>query len=206
MKKNVKKILFAAALSWGVIFALCGCSGVEPEKRLYPLVMSVDYENSRYRVTYGMADLPGATGQEKPEEGENPGNVSLSGRDFREIEKEYDRSQEKYLDVGHMQVLILGEELIRQDRCAALLNYLKEDPLVGEDLYVFRTGDVEEVMAYQGADDQTIGEYLVGIYENRPYPQKKTGVTLRQVYNSWYGQEGLPALPLIKLRESGPYL
>lgn len=206
MKKNMKKILSAAVLWWGVVYGLCGCSGVEPEKRLYPLVMSVDYENSRYRVTYGMADLPGATGQEKPEEGENPGNVSLSGRDFKEIEKEYDRSQEKYLDVGHMQVLILGEELIRQGQCAALLNHLKGDPLVGEDLYVFRAGDVEEVMAYQGDDDQTIGEYLVGIYENRPYTQKKTGVTLRQVYNSWYGQEGLPALPLIKLKESGPYL
>ena len=50
------------------------------------------------------------------------------------------------------------------------------------------------------------GEYLVGIYENRPYNQKRSGITLRQVYNSWYGQEGLPALPLIKLREDGPYL
>ncbi len=206
IKKMTKKGAQAVFLFGGAAFLLCGCSGVEPEKRLYPLVMSVDYVDSQYRVSYGMADLPGATGQEKPEEGEDPGNVSLSGRDFREIEKEYDRSQEKYLDVSHLEVLILGDDMIRQKQCAALLNYLKEDPLVGEDLYVFRASDVEEVMAYQGDDNQTIGEYLVGIYENRPYNQKRSGITLRQVYNSWYGQEGLPALPLIKLREDGPYL
>lgn len=202
----MKKKIVTAVLLCGIACILCGCSGVEPEKRLYPMVMSVDYENSRYRVTYGMADLPSSTGQEKPEEGENPGNISLSGRDFDEIDQEYDRSQEKYLDVSHLQVLILGEELIRQSQCAALMNHLKADPLVGEDLYVFRASDVEAVMAYQGEDDQSIGAYLVGIYENRPYTQKKSGVTLRQVYNSWYGQKGLPALPLIKLREDGPYL
>ncbi len=202
----MKKKILMAVLLCGLACILCGCSGVEPEKRLYPMVMSVDHENGRYRVTYGMADLPGSTGQEKPEEGENPGNVSLSGRDFDEIDREYDRSQEKYLDVSHLEVLILGEGLIRQSQCAALMNHLKKDPLVGEDLYVFRASDVDAVMAYQGEDNESIGGYLVGIYENRPYTQKKSGVTLRQVYNSWYGQKGLPALPLIKLRESGPYL
>lgn len=200
----MKKIVLLMMLAC-LAFALCGCSGVDPEKRLYPLVMSVDYENSQYRVAYGMADLPGATGQDKPEEDEAR-NVSLSGRTFDEIDSEYDRSQEKYLDISHLQVLILGEEMIRQNQCASLFNYLKGNPLVGEDLYVFRASDVEEVMSYQGKDNQSIGEYLVGIYENRPYSQKKSGVTLRQVYNSWYGQEGLPALPLIKLKEDGPYL
>ncbi len=200
----MKKIVLLMMLAC-LTFALCGCSGVDPEKRLYPLVMSVDYENSQYRIAYGMANLPGATGQDKPEE-DRATNVSLSGRTFDEIDSEYDRSQEKYLDISHLQVLILGEEVIRQNQCASLFNYLKGNPLVGEDLYVFRASDVEEVMSYQGKDNQSIGEYLVGIYENRPYSQKKSGVTLRQVYNSWYGQEGLPALPLIKLKEDGPYL
>ena len=200
----MKKIVLLMMLAC-LTFALCGCSGVDPEKGLYPLVMSVDYENSQYRIAYGMANLPGATGQDKPEE-DRATNVSLSGRTFDEIDSEYDRSQEKYLDISHLQVLILGEEVIRQNQCASLFNYLKGNPLVGEDLYVFRASDVEEVMSYQGKDNQSIGEYLVGIYENRPYSQKKSGVTLRQVYNSWYGQEGLPALPLIKLKEDGPYL
>lgn len=188
-----------------VVFALCGCSGVDPEKRMYPLAMSVDYENGQYQVTYEMADLPEATGQEKPEENGVTG-LALSGRDFQEIDSEYDRSQEKYLDISHLEVLILGEELLRQNQCAPLFNYLKGNPLVGEDMYVFRAADVDKVMSYQGEDGESIGEYLVGIYENRPYYQKRSGITLRQVYNSWYGQEGVPPLPLIKLKKHGPYL
>lgn len=205
MRRTKKFLLFAAVIVCFVV-SLCGCSGVDPEKRLYPLAMSVDYENGRYRVTYGMADLPGATGQDKPEEGDSAKIISLSGRNFQEIDSEYDRSREKYLDVSHLQVLILGDGILRQKQCAPLFNYLKGNPLVGEDLYVFRAGDAEAVMAFQGDDNQSIGEYLVGIYENRPASQKKSGLTLRQVYNSWYGQEGLPALPLIKLKEDGPYL
>ncbi len=204
--RRMGKFLLLAAVTVCFAVSLCGCSGVDPEKRLYPLAMSVDYENGFYRVAYGMASLPGTTGQEKPEEGDSSQTVALSGRNFQEIDSEYDRSREKYLDVSHLQALILGDGILRQNQCAPLLNYLKENPLVGEDLYVFRANDVEAVMAFQGDDNQSIGEYLVGIYENRPASQKKSGITLRQVYNSWYGQEGLPALPLIKLKEDGPYL
>lgn len=202
--QNKYGMVFMLAVCLAVL--LCGCSGVDPEKRLYPLVMSVDYKNSQYLVSYGMASLPEATGQDKPQEGEDVTGVSLSGRNFQEIDNEYDKSQEKYLDISHLQVLILSENLIRQNQCAPLFNYLKGNPLVGEDLYVFRASDVKKVMSYTGENNQTIGEYLVGIYENRPYYQKKSGVTLRHVYNSWYGQEGLPSLPLIKLKEDGPYL
>lgn len=206
MNHTLKKYITAFLLPVCLSFLLCSCSGVEPEKRRYPLVMSVDYENSQYLVSYGMADLPGATGQEKPEEGDSASIVSLSGRNFQEIDSNYDKSQEKYLDISHLEVLILGDSIIRQNQCAPLFNYLKGNPLVGENLYVFCTADVKKVMAYTGEDNQTIGEYLTGIYENRPYFQKKSGVTLRQVYNSWYGQNGLPSLPVIKLRKDGPYL
>lgn len=205
MKKTDIKRIYLLLLPACLSLLLCGCSGVDPEKRLYPLVMAVDYQNSQFQVSYGMADLPESTGQEKPEEDAVTG-VSLSGRNFSEIDDEYDKSQEKYLDISHLEVLILGENLIRQNQYAPLFNYLKGNPLTGEDLYVFRAADIDAVMSCQLQDSQSIGEYLVGIYENRPYFQKKSGITLRQVYNSWYGQNELPSLPLIKLKEDGPYL
>lgn len=111
LRKNEKdgKIFISCICGFCFAVSLCGCSGVDPEKRLYPLAMSVDYENGQYRVIYGMADLPGATGQDKPEEGESAKIVSLSGRNFQEIDSEYDRSREKYLDISHLQALILGK-------------------------------------------------------------------------------------------------
>lgn len=205
MRRMGKKLLLYAGLTACLASLLSGCSGVEPEKRFYPLAMAVDYRNGQYQVTYAMANLPESTGQDKPEEG-GPSNVELAGRTFEEISCEYNRSQEKYLDISHLQVLILGREMLRQGQCAPLFNYLKGNPLVGEDLYVFQANDVDTVMEFQGDNGQSVGEYLQGIYENRPYSEKKSGVTLRQVYNRWYGQEGLPELPLIKLSENGPYL
>ena len=75
---NKYGMVFMLAVCLAVL--MCGCSGVDPEKRLYPLVMSVDYKNSQYLVSYGMASLPEATGQDKPQEGEDVTGVSLSGR------------------------------------------------------------------------------------------------------------------------------
>lgn len=85
-----------------------------------------------------------ATGQEKPDE--DPISVlTLSGRDFQEIEAVYNRSQEKFLDLGHLEVLILDEQILEEGSREALIGYLKQEEHIGEDVYVFRTdmlGDV----------------------------------------------------------------
>ena len=41
-----------------VVFQLCGCSGIEPEKRRYPLAMGVDWADGQFQVYYAMPDLP----------------------------------------------------------------------------------------------------------------------------------------------------
>ena len=88
-------------------------------------------------MTYGMPDLPQATGQEKPEENGSTRALNIIGADFREIEAIYNRSQEKYLDMGHLKVLVLGRQLLEQKKWEALLDYLEQEPLVGENVYVF---------------------------------------------------------------------
>ena len=47
------------------LFTLSGCGGVEPEKRMYPLALGADIEDRKFQLTYGVPDLPKATGQEK---------------------------------------------------------------------------------------------------------------------------------------------
>ena len=51
-----------------VIVQLCGCSGIEPEKRRYPLAMEWIGQR-RISGLYAMPDLPSSTGQQKQEEG-----------------------------------------------------------------------------------------------------------------------------------------
>lgn len=149
-----------------------------------------------------MPDLPKATGQGKEDEGKNPAVLTIQGEDFKEIEKLYERSQEKYLDIGHLQVLILGKNLLNSAKWESLLQYLKEEPLAGENIYLFQTETPESVINWDSGGTST-GEYLKGLLENRISGQQKEGITLRQVYHQWYENRTIPNLPEIVLNDEG---
>ena len=179
------------------ILALSGCAGIEPEKRMYPLALGVEQSENSWKFIYGMPELPSAEGQKKEESGNSA--LAITGVDFDTIEKIYDRSQEKYLDMGHLQVLILKNSLLQSDRWSELLSYLEKEPLIGENVYVFRTEDPTELMDWN-KDGTSIGEYLPGLLENRIPDQEKNGTTLRQVYHQWYENGTLPVIPEIILQ------
>lgn len=191
----------AVAAVLGMCLLLGGCAGIEPEKRMYPLALGIDGDQEGFTLTYAMADLKKATGQEKTEEGGSEGALSITGKDFEEIEEIYNRSQEKYLDMGHLQVLVLGDRLIRERQWGRVLEYLSREPFVGENVYVFRTEETEKVTAWSGGGGRSLGEYLTGLLENRTAGQKRRGVTLRQVYHQWYKDGTLPELPRIILEK-----
>lgn len=198
-KGKRKKTAAAIALS-GLLF-LSGCSGVDPEKRLYPLALGVDASENGVEVTYAMPDLSQSTGQEKPEEGSEK-VLSITGTNFTEIDAFYDRSQEKYLDMGHMQVLVLGKQLIDRRQWDETLNYLKQEPFLGENIYVFKTENVKELLEWRGDGNISVGEYVIGLMENSYGIKKNKGVTLRQVYQKWYDSGELLNIPLLILENN----
>lgn len=212
-EKRKKKAAAAAVVMLACSVTLSGCSGVEPEKRMYPLALGIDAAgganavndtegtNAGFKLVYGMPDLPQATGQDKPEESGSASVLAIQGSDFSEIEERYNRSQEKYLDMGHLQVLILGNDLIRSGKWRKALEYLEQEKFVGENLYVFWAEDPEEVLAWKGRGGSSVGEYLIGILENRTSGQQKRGVTLREVYHGWYQADVLIWLPEIRVSE-----
>ena len=134
----------------------------------------------------------------KEEENTDHSVLTLKGNDFEAIQKLYDRSQNRYLDIGHLEVIIMGNELMESGRWEDFLNYLKMEPLAGENIYLFRTEDPEVVLKWDSGG-ASIGDYLTGLLENRVPAQQKEGVTLRQVYHQWYQDRTLLALPQITL-------
>lgn len=191
IRKTTTVVLLACILT------LSGCAGIEPEKRLYPLALGVEQSENGWKFIYGMPELPSAEGQEKEETGNSA--LEITGADFETIEKIYNRSQEKYLDMGHLQVLILKNSLVQSELWSDLLGYLEKEPLIGENVYVFRTENLTELMGWN-KEGTSIGEYLPGLLENRISDQEKNGTTLRQVYHQWYESGELPALPEIILQ------
>ena len=185
----------------GILF-LCllfsGCAAIEPEKRMYPLAMGIQESNGEFRLSYGMPDLPQATGQGKPEEEKSASVLTIMGRDFSEIKTNYNRSQEKYLDIGHLQVILLSNEILQGEKWKEFLSYIKKEPLAGENIYLFRTEDPEKILNWNNGGT-TAGEYLKGLLENRLPEDKKEGVTLRQAYYQWYKDRTLSEFPRILL-------
>ena len=176
-------------------FMLTGCGGVEPEKRMYPLALGADLEDGKFQLTYGVPDLPKATGQEK--NGEDQGNAapSVSGDSFQEIEQLYSRTQEKYLDMGHLEILVLGQSLLDGGRWEQVLEYLKQEPTIGENVYVFRSSNAAEAVGWVSPQETSLGEYLLGLLENNPGGSPGQAVTLRELYHEMYDRGALPALP-----------
>ena len=167
------------------LFTLSGCGGVEPEKRMYPLALGADIEDRKIQLTYGVPDLPKATGQEK--NGEDQGNAapSVSGDSFQEIEQLYSRTQEKYLDMGHLEILVLGQSLLDGG----------QEPTIGENVYVFRSSNAAEAVGWGSPQETSLGEYLLGLLENNPDGSPSQAVTLRELYHEMYDRGALPALP-----------
>ena len=196
-QKQIKKAAAAGCIFLILAMTCVGCAGIEPEKRMYPLALGIDVSGDDFVISYGMPDLPEATGQGKEEENTDHSVLTLKGNDFEAIQKLYDRSQNRYLDIGHLEVIIMGNELMESGRWEDFLNYLKMEPLAGENIYLFRTEDPEAVLKWDSGG-ASIGDYLTGLLENRVPAQQKE-VTLRQVYHQWYQDRTLLSLPQITL-------
>lgn len=191
-RKKIRKTTTVALMLFIMMFS--GCAGIEPEKRMYPLALGAEWAETGWKFIYGMPELPSAEGEDKEESGNSA--LAINGIDFETIEQTYNRSQEKYLDMGHLQVLILQSSLTQSDRWKELLAYLEKEPLIGENVYVFRAEDPEQIVEWN-KQGTSIGEYLPGLLENRIPEQEKNGVTLRQIYHQWYEDGSLMNLPEI---------
>ncbi len=199
----MKRLVQVTCMAVVCALFLWGCTGVEAEKRAYPQVVAVDRMEGENLVIFGMPNMEASTGQDKSGGDNQASTLVFRGSNMKEVNKMYEETQEKYLDLGHVNVLILGSGILKNSMWEQMLAALKQEPTVGEDIYVFCTKDVEAVMDYNGNQVDSLGEYLLGIYENRPYHLQKKGVTLRQVYKTWYEKGELCNLPEIVISQQG---
>lgn len=205
MDKRKKRAVLTAFAA--VLLLVSGCRIVEPEKRAYPLVLGIDEKDGKYQVYFGMAALPQMTGQEKGGEedsqgGSGKGYLMYTGNTLEEIVAEYEKSQELYLDMGHIQAVIFGQNLYEQpEQLAQVLDSMEKTSTLGNASYVYRSDDLEEVMAMNGENIQSLGEFLAGIYENRISSSKP--LILRKVYSTLHNQKRIEEFPLVSPEGDG---
>lgn len=167
-----------------VLLSVSGCQAVEPEKRAYPLVVGIDWKEGSYQVWMDLASLGKDTGQEKQGgEEQNTQILCFTGTNQEEILHAYEASQERYLDIGHVKAVLLGEGLIRQqEQLKKVLDGMEKENILGNSAYVFTTSMVEGVMETDGKEVESLGEFLSGMYENRTGEEKREPVRMADLY------------------------
>ena len=205
MKKRKGLLAMVFLLS----LALTGCQIVEPEKRAYPLVVGLDWQEGQYQVYLGMAQLSSSTGQGKEggeeQQGTETGALLLEGDSQEAIQKLYDSTRELYLDPGHIQSVIFGKGLLENpERLSGVLERMETNTSMGSSDYVFAAEDVGAVLGENGTAVQSLGQFLSGIYENRTRYEKP--VTLAGIYRDRHNQGTIPELPRIRVQEEQIYV
>lgn len=195
MKKKVILLL-----TFALVLTNCGCRRVEPELRAYPLAMGFEWSADGYTVYYAMPNLAAYTG-----EGKEPEKRDLlwtyTGRDYAAIERAVKDTKEQLLDLGHVQVIILGEGLIQnKDAYGKTMEYLVGQPMLGSGSYVFASDMLAQVMAENGGMVDSLGEYLVDLLDKDPGEKP---VILQGLYDAYYNREEIPELMRIEVSKEG---
>ena len=196
------KSCIVSAIITILIPGLSGCQIIEPEKRAFPLVVGIDWQQGEYRIYLGMAQLAVSTGQGKEggedQRGDEEGALLLTGTSQEEIMELYNQTQELYLDPGHVQAVIFGNGILREkEQMVHVLEGMETEVSLGNSAYVFGTEDMKTIMGTNGNQVESLGKYLSGIYENRT--EDIHPITLSQMYRELHNQGKILQIPEIAM-------
>ncbi len=198
----MKKIVTLAGI---ILYCLIanGCQRVEPEVRAYPLAIGLDYTGTSYKIYYAMPDLSAYTGDGKSTQ-KHDLLWTYEGSNFKEIEKQVRSSREQLLDLGHVQVILFGENLLNSGiPYEEVIKYLNDEPMLGSGAYVFSSAALEDVMKQNGEMTDSLGEYLVDLVDKEnAVEQREMPKTLQDLYNAWYNGEPVPSLLKVVLEQN----
>ncbi len=147
--------------------ALCGCAAHELEDRIFAQAMELDWRDGV--LTGGFGDF------------------LTEGNSVKEVRENYQDKLDKYLDLGHVQAIVLGEALCANDeKLREVLLELEQMPVIYRNSLVFRHDyrDDESYLKELADEGKVPGEYLCDRYRNTPHskPAETLGELLSDVF------------------------
>jgi hypothetical protein len=213
MSRNIRQnfkikelLLLIVALS---TMFITGCQVKELEEREFPQAVSFDYIDKKLEVIFAFPDISIVTQQNKEEVENNSAKMpKLVANNMEEVLELYYRSSDKYLDLGHVQAIILGKGLISNEiEWQRILNYLEHNQVFARNVLVFIAEDsTDMVMSTNGESVESLGAYLGTIYKNNPYLDKKESITLGEFLNHWHNGGELLEIPMVSIVNEKPVI
>ena len=204
MGKDKRNILLG--LAFLSLTLLTSCQVVEPEKRAYPQVIGIDWQEKEenYIVWMHMASLTEDTGQSKQSGETQPGKeLYFTGSDAQEIHAAYEAAREQYLDIGHVKAVVFGENLQENgETFKKVLNGMEAESSLGNSPCIFATESLGKLAETVEEQELSLGDFLTGIYENRTDVSAQSPVKLADLYRAFHKNTALPEIPAIEIDKS----
>lgn len=156
----MKKRLTAVIL---VMMMLGGCRARELEDRKFVQAFELDFREGR---------LAGGFGE-----------YMIEGDTVEEIIRLYQNRMDRYLDIGHIKVIVLGKELFQEKKyLKQTLEELEKQPLIARNsrIFIYDYGDEDSYLKQITDEGKEPGVYLCDLYRNNPYRSSST-LTLEEL-------------------------
>ena len=185
-------ILFTSA-------SLTGCSDMtEIEDRNFIQAMGIDLKGDEIKVYYVMPDLSAITGQ--PTKDPEKLIIELKGKDYWEIEEDYQLQSAKKLDFSHLKAIILGKNMADNSKqLNELLLYIENNYEIARNtlLYVGNK-DAKEIISLNGDIHNGIGQYLERLDRINLTKIGKAEVTIGDLIHGKNSENSIVKVPIIK--------
>lgn len=197
----------------GVLSMILGCTKRELEDRYFPLAMEVHHEDGKYRVEYALPNMGEETGQKKSgqeksaQEEKDTKEEDASGKTLEEACRVFQGYVDKFIDVGHLKAIILGEEILEdQDLLKKTLSYFEENTVFGRNTMVFayKEEEGESLITKTASSTDSLGTYLENLIKNNPYREENGETTLGNLLDFWHNRLDETSVPLLKIQNGNP--
>lgn len=154
-KMAVGILLVAAAI------LLSGCKARELEDREFVQAMEIDLQNGKLVGGFG--------------------GFLVEADTVEGLQKSYQDRIERFLDLGHVKVLVLGKDLIKEEeKLGQVMAELSQKLVLARNILVlsYNYEDGESYLNKLEEKGVVPGEYLSNLYKNNPYKKQKSTATL----------------------------
>ena len=146
--KRRKRAVVVTMLS-ALLFIVTGCGPkrVNIEERAYVLAIGVEAKEERWKVSFFLPENE---------------RIETEGKSWEEIKKEFQRSSDKELELGHLKAVILGKEVEAED----FKEQWKNEQDYAKTVLLFTTQ--EPIKEFEKIDENTrdsLGSFLVELAE-----------------------------------------
>lgn len=130
-------------------------------------------------------------------------NISNTDTSMLSAVRGMSRMQSRKLYFAHNEVLILGNDLIRQDMTRVLDAFARDtETRINVNLLVAE-GDASDVLDGGTSLEKTPARHIVGMFENQKFNSEVANITLRDFFIASLSETTCPIVPIIKIYEEG---